>query len=190
VRKVIYSILSSLDGFIAGPNGELDWVIIDEELHRYINDQESAIGAHLYGRRTYETMEAYWPTADKDPSNPLYIIEFARIWQRMPKIVFSRTLQKVGENARLVKENIAGEINALKVQSSKDMEVGGAGIAATFMQLGLIDEYQLYVQPVILGNGIPLFQTPGVAVKLRLVEVHPFHSGVVQLRYHVDQKQT
>jgi dihydrofolate reductase len=93
MRKVIYEIMASLDGFIEGPNRELDWAIIDEELHRYFNDHERAVGAHLYGRRMYETMR-YWQTADADPSNPAYVVEYARIWQNMPKIVFSRTLER------------------------------------------------------------------------------------------------
>jgi len=183
VRKVIYSIMVSLDGFIEGPNRELDWVIVDEELHTYINDQQRAIGMFLYGRRTYEVMVDYWPTADTNPSNPEYILEFARIWKNMPKIVFSRTLEQAEGNTRVVRENIAEEIAKLKAQPGKDLELGGADIASTFMQLGLIDEFCLFVQPVVLGGGTPLFRALDKTINLRLVETRTFGSGVVYLRY-------
>jgi dihydrofolate reductase len=175
----------SLDGFIERPNRELDWVIVDEELHKYINDRESAIDTHLYGRRMYEIMVDFWPTADTNPSNPEYVVEYAHIWKNMPKIVFSKTLERVEGNARLVRENIAGEIAKLKEQSGKDLALGGANIASTFMQLGLIDEYWLYVQPVVLGDGTPMFPALDGKLDLRLVEVHTFGSGVVLLRYQI-----
>ena len=190
MRKVIYSMLVSLDGFIEGPNRELDWHIIDEELHKYINDQQSAIDTYLYGRRMYEVMAAYWPTADADPSNPEYVVEFAHIWQNMSKIVFSRTLQQAEWTTRIIRENIAEEVAKLKAQRGKDMAVGGADIASTFMQLGLIDEFWLYVQPVILGSGTRMFRALDDKINLRLVETHPFGSGVVFLRYRqADQGQ-
>jgi len=183
MRKVIYSMMVSLDGFIEGPNHEIDWIIIDEELHKFANDQQSAIDTYLHGRRMYEIMVAYWPTADTDPLAPGYIIEFARIWQNMPKIVFSKTLAKVEWNSRLVRDNIAAEITRLKAQPGKDLAVGGASIASTFMQLGLIDEYRLFVQPVILGSGTPFFPALDNTINLRLVETRTFSSGVVYLRY-------
>jgi dihydrofolate reductase len=182
MRKAIYEIMASLDGFIEGPNHELDWAIVDEELHRYINGQERAIGAHLYGRRMYETM-SYWQTADADPSNPAYVVEYARIWQNMPKIVFSRTLEHVEGNARLVRDNIAEEIAKLKAQPGKDMVLGGADIASTFIRLGLVDEYRLYVHPVVLGSGTRVFPSLDNKIDLRLTETRPFGSGVVLLRY-------
>jgi dihydrofolate reductase len=183
MRKLIYSMMVSLDGFIEGPNRELDWHIVDEELHTYINDQQSAIGAYLYGRRMYENMADYWPTADTDPSIPGYILEFARIWKKMPKIVFSKTLEGVEGNATLVREVSAEEVRELKQQPGKDLAVGGAGLATTFMRLGLIDEYGLFVHPVILGRGTPLFPVPANTVNLRLIEARTFGSGVVYLRY-------
>jgi dihydrofolate reductase len=182
MRKIIYSMLVSLDGFIEGPNRELDWHIIDEELHRFINDQQSAIDTQLYGRRMYEVM-AYWETADTNPSSPEYELEFARIWKNMSKIVFSKTLEQVQGNARLVREDIAAEIATLKAQPGKDMDLGGPTIASTFMQLGLIDEYRLYVQPVVLGSGTTMFPALDNAINLRLVETRAFASGVVYLRY-------
>ncbi len=183
--NVIYSMMASLDGFIARPNGDLDWVIIDDELHAFANEQERNVGAHLYGRRMYETMAAHWPTADQNPDAHAVEVEFALLWQQMPKVVFSTTLERVDWNARLVRDDIFGEVNALKVASNKDMSVGGANIAATFLQLGLIDAFQIYLQPVILGDGIPLFPSPDATrdLHLRLVKSRTFDSGVVFLHY-------
>lgn len=182
MRKVIYSMFVSLDGFIEGPNRNLDWHIVDGELHTYVNDQQREFDTYLYGRRMYEVM-AYWETADKNPSSPEYEIEFARIWKRTPKIVFSRTLEQVEGNVRLVRDNIAEEITKLKEQLGKNMDLGGPNIASTFMQLGLIDEYRLFVHPVVLGSGTPMFQALDNPIHLRLVETRTFGSGVVYLRY-------
>jgi dihydrofolate reductase len=182
MRKVIYSMMVSLDGFIEGPNRELDWVTVDEELHKYINDRQSAIDTYLYGRWTYEVIVDYWPTADTNPSNPEYVVEFAHIWKNMPKIVFSRTLEQAEWNTRVVRENIAEEIAKLKAHPGKDLALGGADIASTFMQFGLLDEYWLYVQPVVLGSGTPMFRALD-KINLRLVETRTFDSGVVLLRY-------
>lgn len=181
-RRVIYSMFVSLDGFIAGPNQNIDWHVVDEELHSYVNTQERAIGALLYGRRTYEVM-AYWQTADTNPTSPAHEVEYARIWQSIPKIVFSKTLERVEGNARLAREVNTEEITKLKEQPGGDLGLGGAGLASTFMQLGLIDEYQLYVHPVVLGGGTPMFRASNNRIRLRLVEARTFGSGVVLLRY-------
>lgn len=183
MRKVIYSYMVSLDGFIETPERSLDWIIIDEELHRYINDKQSTIGAYLNGRRMYELMAGFWPTADADPTYPDYIAEYARIWKQMPKIVFSKTLEQVGENARLVRDDLAGEVARLKAQPGKDLDLSGANLAASLMRLGLVDEYQLFVQPVILGSGTRMFPALEEPARLRLVETHTFGSGVVMLHY-------
>jgi dihydrofolate reductase len=183
MRKVIYGMMVSLDGFVETPDREIDWIVIDEELHKYVNDQESAVGAYLYGRRMYQLMADFWPTADEDPSAPEYIVEYARIWKKMPKVVFSKTLEHVEWNARLVREHVAEEILRLKEQPGKDLQVGGADLAATVMRLGLIDEYQLYVQPVLLGAGRRMFPEIDGRINLRLVETRTFGSGVVLLRY-------
>jgi dihydrofolate reductase len=172
----------SLDGFVEGPNRNLDWVIVDEELHSFINDQEREIDTYLFGRRMYEVM-TYWETAEADPSNPEYVLEFARIWKRILKIVFSKTLEQVQGNARLVRGNIVEEIAQLKAQPGKDMSIGGAHIASTLIQLGMIDEYRLFAHPVVLGGGTPMFPVSDAKINLRLVETHTFHSGVVLLRY-------
>jgi dihydrofolate reductase len=188
--KVIYSMSISLDGFVETPERSLDWVIVDEELHRYFNDEMRGLGAVIYGRRLYELMVAFWPTIDQDPSVPDYIAEYAQLWREKPKIVFSKTLEKVDWNASLVRGDIPGEIARLKKQYGQGLAVGGAELAASFMKLGLIDEYQLYVQPVILGAGTPMFPVLEKPVRLRLVETRPFRSGVILQRYWRADGQT
>ena len=182
MRKLIYSMTVSLDGFIAGPGGEIDWSPPDEELHRFHNEQIRELGAHLCGRRLYEVM-LFWETAHEDPSAPDYVLEFARIWQALPKIVFSKTLEKVEGNARLVGDGAAEEVVGLKEQPGKDLAVGGAGLASTFTKLGLIDEYRLFVSPAVLGGGTPFFPALDERINLELVETRTFGSRVVYLRY-------
>jgi dihydrofolate reductase len=184
MRKVIYSMSVSLDGFIAGPGGEIDWGAPDEELHRFHNAQTRELGAHLCGRRLYEEM-LYWETADENPSAAEHVLEFARIWQRLPKIVFSRTLDEVEGNARLAADGVAEEVAKLKEQPGKDLAVGGAGLASTLAQLGLIDEYRLFVSPVVLGGGTPYFPALDERIDLELVETRTFASRVVYARYRL-----
>jgi dihydrofolate reductase len=183
MRKLVYSMGVSLDGFIAGPEGEIDWSAPDEELHRFHNEQARETGAHLYGRRLYEAMR-YWETAEENPSAPEHELEFAHIWKATPKIVFSRTLEKVEGNARLVRGDIAAdEVARLKEQPGKDMAVGGAGLASTLVELGLIDEYRPFVHPVVVGGGTPYFPALDERINLKLVETRTFGSRVVYLRY-------
>ena len=179
---VIYSMGVSLDGFIAGPNGEIDWGAPDEELHRFHNQHVREIGAHLCGRRLYEVM-TYWETADENPAAAEYELEFARIWKETPKIVFSKTLEKVEGNARLVRDGAAEEVARLKEEPGKDLAVGGAGLASTCIELGLVDEYRLFVSPVVLGGGTPYFPALEERIDLELVETRTFGSRVVYLRY-------
>jgi dihydrofolate reductase len=183
MRHLIYSAMVSLDGFIEGPTRELDWHLVDEELHTYINDQERAIDTHLYGRRTYEVMASFWPTEKASRSAMEQVAEYARLWKERSKVVFSRTLQRVEHNARLAREDVAREVANLKAAPGGDMALYGAGIASTFMRLGLIDEYVLYVNPVVLGGGTPMFPALRERLGLRLVETKPFRSGVVMVRY-------
>ncbi len=182
MRKLIYSMTMSLDGFIAGPDGGIDWSAPDEELHRFHNERTRELGAHLCGRRLYEVM-LYWETAEEQPGAAEYELEFARIWKPLPKIVFSKTLKSVEGNARLATEGVAEAVVALKEEPGKDLGVGGAGLAATCMKLDLIDEYQLFVAPVVLGGGTPYFPALDERVKLELVETRTFGSRVVYLRY-------
>ncbi|HEY5318279.1 MAG TPA: dihydrofolate reductase family protein [Solirubrobacteraceae bacterium] len=178
---LIYSMGVSLDGFIAGPGGEIDWSAPGEELHRFHNEQTAELGAHLCGRRLYETM-VYWETADEDPSASGIVLEFARIWQGLPKIVFSSTLEEVEGNARLATGTLAEEVASLK-KTGQDLSVGGARLAASAMELDLIDEYRLFVSPVVLGGGTPFFATGQERRDLELVETRTFASRVVYLRY-------
>ena len=173
----------SLDGFVATPDGSLDWVMVDEELHTAFNEEARAMSAFLYGRRMYELMTAYWPTAEADPTATPVEIDFARLWAPMPKVVFSHTLTEVGWNSRLVREDAVQEVARLKAQPGYDMDVGGPDLASTFVRAGLIDEYRLYVNPVILGAGIPFFPAGVERIPLSLLETRTFGSGVVYLRY-------
>jgi dihydrofolate reductase len=182
MRKIVYSMIVSLDGYIAGPNQDIRWTMVDEELHTHFNQQESSASVQLYGRRLYEVMR-YWETADKNPDSSPVELEYARIWQSIPKVVFSRTLAEVGPNARLVRDNVAKEVAALKAQPGQPMFVGGAGLAAAFMRLGLIDEYQLYVQPVVLGGGTSFFPPSETKVNLKLLDTRTFSNGTVMLHY-------
>jgi len=173
----------SLDGFIEGPDRELDWHLVDDELHGHFNEQLGAMGAFLDGRVTYELMAGFWPTADTDPSSTRLMVEFARIWRDMPKIVFSRTLERADWNTTIVRDLVAEEILELKAQPGGDMVLGGADLAAAFIRLDLIDEYRLYVHPVVIGQGKPLFQLSDAKINLRLAETRAFGNGVVLLRY-------
>jgi dihydrofolate reductase len=184
MREVSLWMQMSLDGYTEGPNGEFDWPIVNEELHTYFVDELRAMGAFLYGRRVYEGMVAFWPTADMNPASTPLQAEYARLWKPMPKLVFSKTFDHVEWNTTVVSENIADEVARLKQQPGKDLVLfGGADIASTFMRLGLIDEYRLFVHPVALGGGTPLFPATDERVKLTLVEARMFDAAVVHLRY-------
>ncbi len=183
MRRLIYSMGVSLDGFIAGPAGEIDWSAPDEELHRFHNRQMREVGAHLCGRGLYGEM-VYWETAEEEnPSAPEYVLEFARIWKGLPKIVFSKTLEAVRGNATLVRGDLADEVARLKEQPGLDLAVGGAGLASSCTQLGLIDEYRLFISPVVLGGGTPYFPVLKERIDLELVETQTFGSRVVYVRY-------
>ena len=182
MRKVVYSMQVSLDGYIAGPGGNIDWSMPDEELHSFHNEQARATGVQLYGRRLYEVMR-YWETAGDDPSAHEVELEFARIWKATPKLVFSRTLETVGADYELVQGDVGETIAALREQDGADIAVGGAGLAASVMERGLIDEYLQFVYPVVLGGGTPFFPALDARIPLRLAESRTFGSGVVYVRY-------
>ena len=190
MRKLVFMMSVSLDGLFEGPDRELDWQLIDVELHQHFNEWLATAGAFLDGRVTYELMAGYWPTADQDPGASAPVIEFARIWRDMPKIVFSRTLEQAGWNTTIVREVDPEEIQRLKAQpggdpvvGGGDLVVGGADLATAFRAHDLIDEYRIYVQPVLLGRGRPLFQPSDVTAHLRLAETRAFGNGVVLLRF-------
>ena len=180
--KLIYSLSVSLDGFAESSSHSLDWAEIDEELHTFFNDQSREMSASLYGRRMYELMFGYWPTASADPAAAPAEVEFAGIWKRIPRIVFSTTLDQVDPGSRLVRSDAAEEVARLKAQPG-DMDVGGPTLASTLMRAGLIDEYRLFVHPIILGAGTPFFTALDARVPLKLLETRTFGSGVVYLRY-------
>lgn len=183
MRNVVYCLNVSLDGFIEDTKGSLEWGHTDEELLRFYSEQEREFDVQLYGRRIYEGMAAHWTTADRNPSASAHELRFAPIWQSIPKVVFSKTLQQVGANARVVSDNIADEVRALKAQPGQSMVVCGAGLAASFMALDLIDEYRLIVHPVILGGGKPMFPALDTMKRLHLIETRQIGSEVVLLRY-------
>lgn len=183
MRKVVLGMSVSLDGFIEGPERQIDWHLIDDELHSHVNEYLSTMGAFLSGRVTHELMAEFWPTADTDPSSTGPMVEFARIWRDMPKFVFSRTLERTDWNTTIVREVVVEEILKLKARPGGDLALGGADLAAVFMRHDLIDEYRLYIHPIVLGRGKPLFPASDAKTNLRLVETRPFGNGVVLLRY-------
>ncbi|MEW2570739.1 dihydrofolate reductase family protein [Streptomyces sp. NPDC047070] len=186
MRKIVLSMSVSLDGFFEGPNREIDWHLISDELHRHLNERIGTLGGFLTGRVSHELMAEYWPTADQDPDAPEPVRAFAEIWRTMPKIVYSRTLDKADWNATVVREVAPDVIRALKEQPGGDLAVGGAELAAEFRRHDLIDEYLIYVHPVLLGHGRPLFRDTDALAHLRLVESRGFDNGVVLLHYTRD----
>jgi dihydrofolate reductase len=172
----------SLDGFIKGPDGSFDWGAPDEELHRFHNERVRALGGQLLGRRLYETM-TYWETAHEDPAAPDYALEFAEIWKALPKVVFSNTLDEVVGNTRLARGTIGEEVAELQERSGKDVAIGGADLAAEAIRLGLVDDFQPFVYPVVVGGGTPFFPSVDRTVDLNLVETRTFGARVVYLHY-------
>jgi dihydrofolate reductase len=185
MRSVTYSMNTSLDGFIVGPDGGFDWTTPDEEVFRFWIDEIRGVGVHLMGRRLYETM-LYWETADQDRSLDDAELEWTALWKPLPKVVFSTTLSAVQGNARLAAGGLAEEIERLRDEPGEtDIAIGGATLAAEAAALGLIDEYRAMVHPVLVGGGIPFFPQRGRRVDLELVETRTFSSRVVYLRYRV-----
>ncbi|MEO6350205.1 MAG: dihydrofolate reductase family protein [Candidatus Limnocylindrales bacterium] len=181
--RLIYLLNVSLDGFVETADKALDWTVIDDELHQWFNEQMRMLEASLYGRGLYETMSSYWPTAKSDPNATPIEREFADIWLDMPKIVFSRSLDSVDWNSRLVRDLPAEALGALRKEFKGDMDVGGATLAASFIKAGLVDEFGLVVHPVAIGSGTPYFPEFSSPTFLRLIETKRFESGVVYLRY-------
>jgi len=178
---VIYSMSVSLDGRIAGPDGAIDWAAPDGELLRFHNEQTRELTGHLTGRGLYEDM-LVWETAGQTSTDPREL-EFARIWKAIPKVVFSTTLTAVQGNARLARADVADEVAELKNQPGAGLvSVGGAGLAAALAGKDLIDEYRLFVNPVVLGGGTSYFPPLPRKIDLELIETRTF-SQVVYLRY-------
>ena len=181
--RLIYGFTVSLDGYIADAKGSIDWSDPSEELHQYWNDFERDTACAFYGRRLYDLMSAYWPTADADPDATPMIVDFARIWRAMPKVVFSQTLESVDWNSRLERGNPVEVVARLKAETDGQLEVAGATLAAPIVQAGLVDEYRVVVAPTVVGGGTPFFPTLPSWISLRLLENRTFPGGTVLLRY-------
>lgn len=180
--RLIYAMGVSLDGFVAGPRGEIDWSAPGEELHRFHNAQARELSLHLCGRRLYETMLP-WETVAERPGVSAYELEFAGVWTRLPKLVFSTTLGAVEGKARLRRELAGEEIRELKLSEPGELAVGGPGLASSLIALGLVDEYRMFVSPVVLGGGTRYLPPLAQPLRLRLLEQRTFGSRVLYLRY-------
>src|SRR5258708_4095092 len=193
MRKVIAMIHLSLDGFSSGPNDELDWISYDAELEQYAHSMHAITDAVIWGRVTYQGMASYWLTVPGNPASTPAELEHANWLKQSTKIVVSRTLDRIewnnAKNTVLIKDNIAEQINKIKQQPGKDIWfLGSPVLAQTFMQLDLIDEYRLNINPIVLGKGKPLFAGVTRNFPLKLLEARTFKSGVVALRYEPDRK--
>lgn len=185
MRPVTYSLSVSLDGYIVGPDGSFDWSVPDDDLFRFATDEVRALGVHLLGRRLYETM-LYWETAGQDPGLDDPQREFARLWNALPKVVFSTTLSAVQGNARLATGSLAEEIERLRAEPGEGaIGIGGATLAAEAAASDLIDEYRMRVYPVLVGGGLPYFARQERHVDLELLGTRTFDSGVVFLHHRV-----
>ena len=185
MRTVTYSMGTSLDGYIVGPDGGFDWAAPDEELFRFAIDQVEELDVHLMGRRLHETM-LYWETVDAASLDDAER-EWTALWKALPKVVFSTTLSAVeGTNTRLASGGLAEEVQRLRAEPGDgDIAIGGATLAAQAAGLGLIDEYRVRVYPVLVGGGLPYFARDERRVQLDLVETRSFDSGVVYCRHRV-----
>lgn len=183
MRKIIWMMSVSVDGYMEGPNHEIDWHMVDDELFGHLSAWLAGVGGFLEGRVTYELMAAYWPTADQDPAAPPTVVEFARTWREAPKVVYSRTLERADWNATVAHDVVPADVAALKAQPGGDLVLGGSVLGAEFGRHDLIDEYRLYVHPVVIGRGTPMLRPSDARVALRLIETYTFGNGVVMLRY-------
>ncbi|MFJ9683910.1 dihydrofolate reductase family protein [Streptomyces sp. NPDC101194] len=184
MRKLIYGMNLTLDGYIAAAGDDIGWSgPPSDELFQWWLDHEQASGLSLYGRKLWETMSSYWPTGDQQPNATPAEIEFARNWRDTPKVVFSSTIDNVDWNTRLVTGDAIAEITRLKAEDGGPMNIGGAALAGAAMRAGLIDEYAIAVHPVLVGRGTPFFTALDSWVNLNLVETRTLPGGVVLTRY-------
>jgi len=181
MRKLFAFNMISLDGFFEGPNQDINWHNVDEEFNEFAIEQTSTIGTILFGRVTYQLMESYWPTPDALKNDPV----IAGLMNSLPKIVFSKTLDEAEwNNTRLVKDNIVEEILKLKQQTGKELAVfGSANLLSTLIQMDLVDEHRIIINPLVLGKGVPLFKKVDEKINLRLLKTRIFKSGNVLLYY-------
>lgn len=176
---------TSLDGLVAGPNGEMDWINVDEEMFDYAGKRTNEADTALYGRVTYQMMESYWPTAADKPEATKHDIEHSRWYNKVAKVVLSKTMQgQELKNTKIISDNIPAEITKLKKETGKEIVIfGSPGAVHSLMSEDLIDDYWLFVNPILLGQGIPLFKNIKSRINLKLLESNVFSSGVVCLHY-------
>jgi dihydrofolate reductase len=190
MRKIISFMHISLDGFVAGPNGEMNWIKVDEEIFDHVGKRISEGETALYGRVTYQMMESYWPTAGDKPNASKHDIEHSKWYSKVHKVVLSKTMKQAGlTNTKIISDNLSDRINEIKQQGDKEILLFGSPTAThSLIQLNLIDGYWLFVNPIILGQGIPLFVDIKDKIKLNLVTTRPFTCGVTELNYTVDRQ--
>ena len=182
MAKLVYSAIASLDGYVADEHGNFDWAAPDEEVHSFLNDLERPVGTYLYGRRMYESMVA-WETMHTVPDQPPVVRDFAEIWQAADKIVYSKTLEAVSSARTRIERDFEPEaVRQLKATASRDITVGGPDLAVQAIKAGLIDEYHLFLAPVVVGGGKQSL-SDGVRLKLELLSERRFGNGVVHLHY-------
>lgn len=180
---------TSLDGFVAGPEGELNWAKVDEELFDFVATMTDKADTALYGRVTYEMMQSYWPDAGNKPNASKHDKEHAAWYNKVSKVVLSKTMSEQGlTNTRVIGEQLAGKINDIKKEAGKNILIFGSPAAShALLSLGLIDEFWLFVNPVLIGQGTPLFKGISEITKLNLIESKTFASGVIALHYEKQQ---
>ncbi|MGI5271802.1 dihydrofolate reductase family protein [Nonomuraea sp. CA-218870] len=182
--RLIYSMITSLDGYVSDENGGYGWGAPEEESHTFINEHMRSIGTYLYGRRMYETM-VFWETAHTLPDQPPFILECAEVWQAADKIVYSATLEEVSSRRTRIERSFDPEsVRRLKAESDRDLSVDGPNLAAQAIAAGLVDEYQVFVGPAVVGGGTRFFPD-GVRADLELLDERRFGNGVVYLHYGV-----
>jgi dihydrofolate reductase len=182
--KLFYGMSVSLDGYIEDRDGTLNWVTVDEELHRHFNEwEERNIDTHLYGRRMWELMSDAWPTAESNEEYPEWMREYGPIWNRARKYVFSKSLDSVSLGAELIRGDAAAEVRRIKEIPGKGISIGGATFATAMANEGLVDEFWLYLTPVAVGGGKRVFEGLARELRFELVGTQQFGSGVVMLRY-------
>lgn len=183
MRKLVYAMNVSLDGYINGPGDTLDWSEPSDELHWHHNERTTEDGISLYGRRLWDVMASYWPTVEDGPEVPAVMADFAKRWRARPKVLFSSTVSEVDWNTRLYRGDPIPEIERLKAGDGGSLDIAGATLASAAVRAGLVDEYSLYFHPVAIGGGTPFFRDLDSWVELRLVETRTFDGGVVLHRY-------
>jgi dihydrofolate reductase len=189
MRKIISFMHISLDGFVAGPNGEMNWIKVDQEIFDHVGKRISKGDTALYGRVTYEMMESYWPTAADKPDASKHDIEHSKWYSKVHKVVLSKSMKGANlDNTTIISDNIPDRINEIKKQAGEDILLFGSPTAThSLMQQNLIDGYWLFVNPIILGKGIPLFVDIKDKIKLKLLTTHQFDCGVTELNYIADK---